>query len=180
MRRHYLYLLLVNLSFGQSEKVNFIYYSGYFYDESPSIVKVNIDSNEDTYSSQQFDLIYPNAFLFDVSDDQSKILLSPFNDGELIMNFSELGPLILYNYVTHDTLALNAINARFTNDTNKIVYMQIDSILPNINPGGDGYLSSIYSYSIDNQESTLITDSCLLYTSPSPRDRTRSRMPSSA
>ena len=37
--------------------------------------------------------------------------------------------------------------------------MQIDSILPNINPGGDGYLSSIYSYSIDNQESTLITDS---------------------
>ena len=25
-----------------------------------------------------------------------------------------------------------------------------------------------------------LTDSCLLYTSPSPRDRTRSRMPSSA
>ena len=25
-----------------------------------------------------------------------------------------------------------------------------------------------------------VTDSCLLYTSPSPRDRTRSRMPSSA
>ena len=27
---------------------------------------------------------------------------------------------------------------------------------------------------------TLSFDSCLLYTSPSPRDRTRSRMPSSA
>ena len=26
----------------------------------------------------------------------------------------------------------------------------------------------------------MIYDSCLLYTSPSPRDRTRSRMPSSA
>ena len=29
-------------------------------------------------------------------------------------------------------------------------------------------------------EETLFSDSCLLYTSPSPRDRTRSRMPSSA
>ena len=29
-------------------------------------------------------------------------------------------------------------------------------------------------------ESELLFDSCLLYTSPSPRDRTRSRMPSSA
>ena len=27
---------------------------------------------------------------------------------------------------------------------------------------------------------TITTDVCLLYTSPSPRDRTRSRMPSSA
>ena len=27
---------------------------------------------------------------------------------------------------------------------------------------------------------TAVSDSCLLYTSPSPRDRTRSRMPSSA
>ena len=29
-------------------------------------------------------------------------------------------------------------------------------------------------------DSTGIADTCLLYTSPSPRDRTRSRMPSSA
>ena len=29
-------------------------------------------------------------------------------------------------------------------------------------------------------KSSLIIDTCLLYTSPSPRDRTRSRMPSSA
>ena len=35
---------------------------------------------------------------------------------------------------------------------------------------------------IDNQlrEQTKLTSYCLLYTSPSPRDRTRSRMPSSA
>ena len=31
-----------------------------------------------------------------------------------------------------------------------------------------------------DDEETLIRNTCLLYTSPSPRDRTRSRMPSSA
>ena len=35
------------------------------------------------------------------------------------------------------------------------------------------------NFSIINNQKTLI-NSCLLYTSPSPRDRTRSRMPSSA
>ena len=33
---------------------------------------------------------------------------------------------------------------------------------------------------IDVTEAVITRDSCLLYTSPSPRDRTRSRMPSSA
>ena len=33
---------------------------------------------------------------------------------------------------------------------------------------------------MSNETITLIKDTCLLYTSPSPRDRTRSRMPSSA
>ena len=32
----------------------------------------------------------------------------------------------------------------------------------------------------EKDETTLQDDFCLLYTSPSPRDRTRSRMPSSA
>ena len=39
------------------------------------------------------------------------------------------------------------------------------------------------SYSIDEktgEEKNVFLYSCLLYTSPSPRDRTRSRMPSSA
>ena len=33
---------------------------------------------------------------------------------------------------------------------------------------------------IDNPSASDILKACLLYTSPSPRDRTRSRMPSSA
>ena len=32
----------------------------------------------------------------------------------------------------------------------------------------------------DNQDLCMLLQICLLYTSPSPRDRTRSRMPSSA
>ena len=35
-------------------------------------------------------------------------------------------------------------------------------------------------YTGTNQLTTMLSSHCLLYTSPSPRDRTRSRMPSSA
>ena len=48
--------------------------------------------------------------------------------------------------------------------------------------GGDDYrLNEVYPTSIDKASEELYEDLiCLLYTSPSPRDRTRSRMPSSA
>ena len=51
-----------------------------------------------------------------------------------------------------------------TVDTTQVAHSNKDSIL-----------SSHYNFNSDNQVYT-----CLLYTSPSPRDRTRSRMPSSA
>ena len=42
-------------------------------------------------------------------------------------------------------------------------------------------IQSVLEYVIKNNKALLIVaDCCLLYTSPSPRDRTRSRMPSSA
>ena len=49
----------------------------------------------------------------------------------------------------------------------------------------DADLSANYYFANINQTLPLLTDNnpiqtCLLYTSPSPRDRTRSRMPSSA
>ena len=37
-----------------------------------------------------------------------------------------------------------------------------------------------YVFGIPGEENLDLLESCLLYTSPSPRDRTRSRMPSSA
>ena len=51
------------------------------------------------------------------------------------------------------------------------------------NPSVDKYnYDSVYQYSSSMQFGTARVDAktCLLYTSPSPRDRTRSRMPSSA
>ena len=39
---------------------------------------------------------------------------------------------------------------------------------------------SLTIYVVDKHRYIAATSSCLLYTSPSPRDRTRSRMPSSA
>ena len=39
---------------------------------------------------------------------------------------------------------------------------------------------SVFDFMSASQINAVITNTCLLYTSPSPRDRTRSRMPSSA
>ena len=46
--------------------------------------------------------------------------------------------------------------------------------------GSKGGNSKMDSVTLSNGKKTTPTSGCLLYTSPSPRDRTRSRMPSSA
>ena len=43
-----------------------------------------------------------------------------------------------------------------------------------------GQIEDISALSLDPGYGLMLEESCLLYTSPSPRDRTRSRMPSSA
>ena len=49
-------------------------------------------------------------------------------------------------------------------------------------PQADWFLELLVRMAHDDIENgvTLLVGGCLLYTSPSPRDRTRSRMPSSA
>ena len=49
-----------------------------------------------------------------------------------------------------------------------------------VTPGVDGHAGTIETLKIELSLFDLQADPCLLYTSPSPRDRTRSRMPSSA
>ena len=70
----------------------------------------------------------------------------------------------------------------------------LDNVLKNLNTEiraienrtGDGLLAAALFVQGESQEDTpqrkgvLVNSACLLYTSPSPRDRTRSRMPSSA
>ena len=46
--------------------------------------------------------------------------------------------------------------------------------------GGIRNFASIQKYTDAGVEKVILGSACLLYTSPSPRDRTRSRMPSSA
>ena len=66
----------------------------------------------------------------------------------------------------------NPSTGMLTNDPGKAFIIEMD----------DDANSYTYSYQNDEVQPTLlqITNICLLYTSPSPRDRTRSRMPSSA
>ena len=52
--------------------------------------------------------------------------------------------------------------------------LRVDQGTSNVSDG------SFYSRTFANGNKRTFTISCLLYTSPSPRDRTRSRMPSSA
>ena len=47
-------------------------------------------------------------------------------------------------------------------------------------PMGKGVMPDDDPLSVGAARSTALREACLLYTSPSPRDRTRSRMPSSA
>ena len=46
--------------------------------------------------------------------------------------------------------------------------------------GNDILFQASFSYGQDNLEWSKVSMTCLLYTSPSPRDRSLSRMPSSA
>ena len=55
------------------------------------------------------------------------------------------------------------------------------AILVPMQVGMLAHITSIFGLSLDkSQIISILANTCLLYTSPSPRDRTRSRMPSSA
>ena len=76
---------------------------------------------------------------------------------------------------------LNALNPSLMSSLNEA----LDSIEKNKNirvaivTGAGNAFSAGFDLNIGSRE-TQDMDACLLYTSPSPRDRTRSRMPSSA
>ena len=58
--------------------------------------------------------------------------------------------------------------------------IEIDFEKQSINYGGGITADSKTTQNFSDAENFVVLECCLLYTSPSPRDRTRSRMPSSA
>ena len=60
-----------------------------------------------------------------------------------------------------------------------IIDQKVVGFLIALSPGKD-YQSLNYKWFENKYKSFMYVDSCLLYTSPSPRDRSLSRMPSSA
>ena len=74
-------------------------------------------------------------------------------------------------------------NDRFPSDANLVAGYTIDEV--SIRPIGEDedVMGTVTEWTTDmdvEEEGVAVDNVCLLYTSPSPRDRTRSRMPSSA
>ena len=79
---------------------------------------------------------------------------------------------------------MNSTNANIINSLCLIViglwgYFEVSSTTALI-PVGFGVALILCSPGVKKQNKVIAHIACLLYTSPSPRDRTRSRMPSSA
>ena len=60
------------------------------------------------------------------------------------------------------------------------VQAELDALMASTDPGAPSELTAFIDLHHMLLADPLLIDACLLYTSPSPRDRTRSRMPSSA
>ena len=61
-----------------------------------------------------------------------------------------------------------------------IMKVSTDSVITDTTIVREGIVPSSAYPSLKDTTIMVMVDTCLLYTSPSPRDRTRSRMPSSA
>ena len=77
-----------------------------------------------------------------------------------------------------DLIKFTINNCNF--DTQEIAKVQLLELYPEISEELAEDMSDVEEMKINESQTLKQLNSCLLYTSPSPRDRTRSRMPSSA
>ena len=106
-----------------------------------------------------------------------------FNKSKVLNSkFQEIGdqPSILFDFLLNDAPQKGAL---FIAENDDFILLQIFVRYPHPIPSENvpqvlTALNGINSVSIAGF--LMLTEDCLLYTSPSPRDRTRSRMPSSA
>ena len=103
--------------------------------------------------------------------------------GELPSSFAEDGQLVVdLDTVDYENLRLKSLSDKQSNrllpqDTTLLEEVISSEILKELDSIVDEALELALSWT---NKSTVQDVDCLLYTSPSPRDRTRSRMPSSA
>jgi len=72
-----------------------------------------------------------------------------------------------------EVYSMLSVGACVIGDTSKTFYVELK-------PLNDNYIQQALDVTGFSMEKLKKNGTCLLYTSPSPRDRTRSRMPSSA
>ena len=127
---------------------------------------------------------------------QDDVTVNEISSGGLItgrqvaVNVSGGFDTLLMNLVGVETLPYNALSEAEESVRDIEVSLVLDisgsmgqnSKLENMQNAANEFLSDILENSDDNRVSVSLVpySTCLLYTSPSPRDRTRSRMPSSA
>ena len=118
-------------------------------------------------------LVYVNGFLLTPTDDYTisgttlSFVTAPATSAEIVVRYLPLNSGGVY---TNDTATGDNTTTDFTIDSGRT----IEDVIVSVNgvtlvPGTDYTISG-----------TTLTFTCLLYTSPSPRDRQKSRMPSSA
>ena len=87
-------------------------------------------------------------------------------------------PALLFDFIT-DNISTPISNTIFYVTTQYTLYAKFKSP-PNLNTSLIGIGISCSNATISSTPISIDSNSCLLYTSPSPRDRQKSRMPSSA
>ena len=122
------------------------------------------------------------------------------NDGTLVTNYNSGDPISVFADHTTEFYIVGLVDANECPAANVTgqgaIYLQSDDVTPpmaicqdvtvDIDISGIATITveDIDNGSVDNDSMATIVlnqyEFCLLYTSPSPRDRTRSRMPSSA
>ena len=137
-------------------------------------------------ASSVSNVVITNTVLLAISTRQTYIALSGANNLTLTLDqtSTEVGDVVWISgrTATNSAVQLVAYNNEFGNPVD-FTSAQFSKSLLVFN--GTGFIYQ--EYAVSNADAIFygppaddFTISCLLYTSPSPRDRTRSRMPSSA
>ena len=132
----------------------------------------------------EFDSIRKNGLIaINLKDGDKLISVSQSNGDENIYVITKLGKAIAFNENDVRSMGRNAAGVRAINLDygDEVVSMELDidgtREMLVVSENGFGKRTSLDEYRLQTRGGKGI---CLLYTSPSPRDRTRSRMPSSA